>query len=312
MKTIFECLAERFPILYVAPIDENNTDEALLSETENSVRQALRKGQAPSGGSLSHFQGSSADRLWTEETPAGQVTLLYLENRADFETFLQILSHRCRKTPILPSVGAQTYFGLRNWEKIRAHRWSYLISGGADWPDELKRFAADTEKSCDTLIVLSEGPYSAVSWKQTGFSSEKWNVAADFCAKQGDQIAEFDKESWNLISLRIRTWHELAHVYCRRERPDLIRPLWDELTADAFGLVKAIGFYDAHLAAAFLGVSAEGYSGGRLAHYLPSGADPDDTARTVWKQIQEIETISRRFRPEQAYELLDTLLLGRF
>ena len=57
--------------------------------------------------------------------------------------------------------------------------------------------------------------------------------------------------------------------------PDDILPVWDEVTADVVGLLCATGHYDSALASRFLGVSDQGFSGGRLAEYL----DEDQTAR---------------------------------
>ena len=50
--------------------------------------------------------------------------------------------------------------------------------------------------------------------------------------------------------------------------PDDIAPVYDEMTADVTGLLCATGKYDVTLAARFLGITADGYAGGRLEEYL--------------------------------------------
>lgn len=284
MNRIMETLAERYPSLYVDPFSEG---------AEEAAETAVMTGMPPARKDLSHFLGSGRDWLRTEETPAGPVEILYLYERADFETFLRIISHRCRPAEILPSVGAQTFIGLRNWKKIFDHKREYLARGGDRWDEEIVRFDADKEKSRDTLILVSNGPYSAVPYDKTPWSEEEWTR----------------------ISLQIRYYHECSHVICRRTFPGLVRPLWDELTADLTGLRKAVGRYDPGLAALFLGVTAQGYSGGRLRQYLKEGEDPDRTARDLFQTIGQLEEISAGWEAGRSYDLLiwltDHALLDR-
>ena len=51
--------------------------------------------------------------------------------------------------------------------------------------------------------------------------------------------------------------------------------MWDEVTADVVGLLRATGGYDAALACAFLGASERDFVGGRLEEYL----NDEQTAR---------------------------------
>ena len=272
MKEVIKLMAERYPQLTVPPSE--NAEEAYLA--------AATAGEGL-GSDLPHFIGSREDWLRTEQTPAGPVEMLFLRERADFVTFLRCIGYRCRPAEIPPSVGAQTFFNLRNWQKIRAHEQAYLAQGGTDWAAELLRFDADKEKSRDTLILLSQGPYSAIPWQKTPYSETQWLR----------------------VSLDIRRFHECAHVVCRRCFPEQKLPLWDELTADLTGLRKATGSYDAALAAAFLGVTAEGYTpGGRLTHYLNDGEDADAAARELWQVIGQLAGRSAERAGDESWELL--------
>ena len=93
----------------------------------------------------------------------------------------------------------------------------------------------------------------------------------------------FDRDEWVRLSREIRLHHECAHVVCRRTMPDDALAVWDEVTADAVGLLCALGRYDAELAARFLGVSEQGFAGGRLEEYLDEAQRQhvDETARKV-------------------------------
>ena len=101
----------------------------------------------------------------------------------------------------------------------------------------------------------------------------------------------FDDDEWVRVSREIRLHHECAHVVCRRLMPEDILPVWDEVTADVVGLICATGRYDAKLASRFLGVSEEGFTGGRLAEYLSDGqkARIDEVATEVFAACEGIE-----------------------
>ncbi len=272
--TLMEELAERYPQLYVAP----------SKDSEEAYKRAVQTGEAPEEKDLSHFIGSSGDWLKTEMTPAGEVEILHLKERADFETFVRIILYRAGLKEILPSVGAQTIIGVRNWKKIREHMEPFPGLSEDDYWEELASFASDKSKSTDILILISSGPYSALPAEQAGMKEEEWLR----------------------ISQDIRYYHECAHFICRRKDPEKILPLWDELTADLVGMLKAMGRYDPSLAASFLGVSEKGYSEGRLIHYLSEEEkeNPDEAASEVYTVIQKLAGKASGSNPEDAYQLL--------
>ncbi|MBR1830322.1 MAG: hypothetical protein IJ781_12645, partial [Atopobiaceae bacterium] len=216
-------LAKRFPQLYVAPAEGAQT----------AHRLAAGRGIAPAGADLGHFVTSPEDELREVDTPAGPVEVVFLQNRSDFETFLQIVGHKAEPVPIARTVGAITYRGIADWGKVAAAHAAYVAAGGDDWPNEFARLARRPGAFRAEIVVISEGPYSNVPANQT----------------------PYDEERWLCISREIRLHHECAHVVCRRTMPDDVLPVWDEVTADVVGLLCAIGRYDAALAARFLGVA---------------------------------------------------------
>ena len=101
-NALMEALAERYPELWIRPAED----------TADAYRAAVCRGSVTER-DLSHFIGNDEDELRTEQTPAGPVEVLYLRERADFETFLRCVGYRCKPAAIPLSVGAQTFFGLR-------------------------------------------------------------------------------------------------------------------------------------------------------------------------------------------------------
>ena len=233
---VIATLASRFPQLYVAPSEDAQEAHTL----------ATRKGVKPEGANLDHFVTSSGDELREVQTPAGPIQVVLLENRHDFETFLQIIGHKAQPVPIAATVGAITYSGLADWGMVTAAYEAYRATGGTDWASEFARLAQQPDAFRTQLIVLSQGPYS--------------NIPASLTPYADDQ--------WLRVSHEIRLHHECAHVVCRRTMPQDILPVWDEITADVCGLCFATGGYDASLAALFLGVTQQGFAEGRLKEYL--------------------------------------------
>ena len=235
-KEALEVLAKRFPQLYVAPAEG----------AQDAHRAASGRGIAPEGANLDHFTSTPEDELRVVDTPAGPIEVLFLKDRADFECILKIIGHKSQPVDIARTVGAITYRGLADWSKVRAAYAAYTASGGEDWGAEFARLARDPQAFRAELIIISEGSYSNISADQTAYGED-----------EGVRV-----------SREIRLHHECAHVVCRRLMPDDILPVWDEVTADITGLLCATGEYDPALAALFLGVTADGYAGGRLEEYL--------------------------------------------
>lgn len=246
-------LAQRFPQLSI-PLSPGAKGSPLYRDL---VLRGQASDLAPEG-----YAFSAADRLMSYPTPVGEAEVLYLQERADFERCVCALAYRCEPKPIPPSMGATTVSGLIDWGRIRAHRAAYEAAGGKAWPEEFKRFTADRANYLATLILVSNGYYSAVPPEAVGLSREEWLQQ----------------------SLAIRTYHELTHYVCRRRYPKDIDPIRDEVIADAIGLVAAYGAYDPQKAALFLGIEADEYrAGGRLENYQREGLslmEAVETART--------------------------------
>lgn len=273
-KEALEALARRFPQLYVAPAEG----------AQDAHRLASSRGVAPEGASLDHFAVTEDDELREVDTPAGPVEVLFLKNRADFETFLQIIGHKSQPAPIARTVGAITYRGLADWGKVADAHAAYLASGSDDWGAEFARLAKQPGAFRAELIVISEGPYSSVSANET----------------------PYDEREWLRVSREVRLHHECAHVVCRRTMPDDVLPVWDEVTADVVGLLCATGSYDAPLASRFLGVTGSGYAGGRLAEYLSDAQQEriDEVACEVHAAIEELEALSRNRTADDPFDFL--------
>ena len=267
---VLDELARRFPQLYVEPADDAG----------EAYRIAALRGAGPEGATLDHFRGAGDDFLRAYDTPAGQVDVLFLALRLDFERALRCLAFRCRPEEIPATTGAMTISGLADWSKIAAER-ERARAAGEDWPDAFRAFTADPANYRTTLVVASEGPYSAVD----------------------ASLTPYDADEWIAVSRQIRIFHELAHVVCIRLMAGDRLAIYDELTADFCGLVHATGTYDTHLAARFLGVDGRGYAGGRLENYLKDGCrDIDEVAREAYGAIRKMAEVAEGVTPKTAFE----------
>ncbi len=273
-RDALEALAQRYPQLFVAPAEG----------AQDAHRMASARGIAPDGANLDHFITTPDDELREVNTPTGPIEVLFLKNRSDFETFLQIIGHKSNPVPIARTVGAITFRGMADWGKVSKAYADYLASGGTDWPAEFMRLAKQPGAFRGELIIISEGPYSNISAAQTPFS----------------------EADWLRVSREVRLHHECAHVVCRRVMPEDILPVWDEVTADVVGLLCATGSYDATLAALFLGVTHEGFTGGRLSEYLTEEqlARIDAIAPEVFGALKKIEARTMCEPPDDPFTFL--------
>ena len=273
-REVLVALAQRFPQLYVAPAEG----------AQEAHRDASGYGVAPEGATLDHFARSDEDELREVDTPAGPIDVVFLKQREDFETFLQIVGHKSQPVPIDRTVGAITYRGLPDWGAVEDARQAYIAAGGDDWVGEFNKLARQPGMFRAEIIVISEGPYSNVPAYDT----------------------PYDDAEWIDVSREIRLNHECAHVVCRRTMPADIVPVWDEVTADVTGLLCATGNYDATLAARFLGITPTGYAGGRLAEYLDDAQKQsiDQIASEIYATLERIEERADEDAVEAPYDFL--------
>ena len=254
-------LAEIYQQLYLQPGEEGAAE----------YQDIVRRGADAKGNSLAHFMTSPGDSCVWEPTPAGEVRVITLRERADFELFLQIMGNRCVPCEIHPTQGASILDGVVNWPAIQAHREEFFRLAeekgetDPDWGAEFKRFTSDKRNYLDALIILSAGPYS-------GIPAEKMSL---------------EPEEWLARSYEIRKAHECTHFLCRRLYREKIDPVWDELVADAVGLYAAFGRYDPETAELFLGIVNGEYRDGRLQIYTEP-EERDAVARRIHAVLPEI------------------------
>ena len=270
-------LADIYRQLYLRP--EEGAEEA--------YRDIVLRGNEPKEKNLSHFITSPGDSCVWEETPAGPVRVVTLRERADFETFLQIMANRCVPTEIHPTQGASILDGVINRRKIEAHQEAFIRQAAErgellpDWAAEFKRFTSDKRNYTEALIILSAGPYSGIAAGEMGMEEAEWLER----------------------SYMIRKAHECTHFLCRRRYPEKIDPIWDELVADAVGLYAAFGRYDPETAERFLGIRDGVYRDGRLQIYA-GPEERDALAGRIHGTLPEIrkecETLGENEAP---YEL---------
>ena len=269
--SVLGCLAEEYPQLYLKP----DTD------TREAYRRVVLHGEEPVTKSLSHYRGDPADWEEIADTPVGQVRVVTLGSRRDFELVLRGLmaAKDGPLTPIPESQGA-AMLTVFNWPRIHTHL--------AAFPEkerevELKRFTAVRENYIDTLVVLSRGPYSHVDAVTVGETDAEWLDHSD----------------------TIRRYHELSHVICRRLYPGDIAPIRDELVADAVGLIAAYGQFDLLLEQRFLGVQGGCYVGGRLGNYTDN---PDTLASQASFALERIKVKTDTLSWEEPFDLIPVLM----
>ena len=264
-KQVLEELAEIYRQLYLVPGEEG---------AKELYKEIVQGGGEPPEKSLAHFKRSEKDSCVTIVTPAGSVRVITLYEREDFELFLQIVAHRCEKKEISKTQGASMLDGVINWRRIEARHKAFYREEtergvtDPDWNAEFERFTSDKKNYLDALILLSVGPYSAVSAERAGFT----------------------KEEWVGYSNNIRKYHEITHFVCRRLYREKKEPVWDELAADAAGLYAAFGKYDIRLAELFLGIEEGRYVGGRLENYLGK----DEALKPKEEQSESLDALALR------------------
>jgi hypothetical protein len=169
---------------------------------------------------------------------AGPVPVLVARHRPDFVALVRALTARNEPEVVPEAMGACLVKGLADWERVASFRsaWERRLGRAAsaeEWAGEMAaNLAPKKELWQDRLILLSDGPYSAVPAAEVGL----------------------DEAEWRERSLAIRLAHESFHYLTLRRAGSIRSHLLDELIADFAGLSAAFGRYEPRLALRFLGL----------------------------------------------------------
>lgn len=273
-RDVIKTYIHRYPQLTISPAPGK-------SKSEEYKNIALR-GKLPKEYE-NPFTGTQEDRVFCIPTPVGDVEVLYLADRGDFETCVRALAYKCEREEIPASMGAIHIGGVNNWAKIQARKRAYLEAGNSDWSAEFRRFTADPANYKDTVLLVSKGAYSALPAAKAGFGEEEWLG----------------------YSLIIRIYHELTHLICRKRYPEKKEAVWDEIVADCMGIYKALGFYDTRLAEKLLGVEGERYrKGARLENYVADRSELRHCRDRARQMIQRLSVLAGDCDKEAYWELL--------
>jgi len=213
-------------------------------------------------------------------TPAGRIPVLITGPRDDFITLIRALTMRNEPGPVPDAMGATIVSGYNNWDRIQTLRrkWekeNQEIIAVTGLAEEFRRIVAKKELYQDRFIILSAGPYSAVSAGQIGLSEEEWKRA----------------------SLTIRLEHECAHYFTRRIFSSMRNNLIDELIADYMGIVKAAGRFRADWFLLFVGLESfpDYREGGRLQNYRGKPPLSDGAFRILGAMVKNAAANLERF-----------------
>ena len=276
---------------YVAEAEEAGVPEALgrrLVQLRFPIEQGVSasdryrgvtlRGELPPAGGGPEFVDPEGLKFRLNATQAGTIPVLEIRDRADFETLVRALSHRNEPKPVPESMGACIISGLNNWDRIRAYkeRWQQESgdTSGPGWDAEFKRLIPRKAEYQDRFILLSSGPYSAVSAADMGLAEDDW-------------LAK---------SMIIRREHECTHYFTLRVLGMMRNNLIDELIADYVGLVHAFGRYEARAALLFLGLNRhpETVAGGRVENYRGDPPLSDDAFAIVKSlMVEAVRTLER-------------------
>lgn len=201
------------------------------------------------------FSLSPKDSFETVNTKMGDVNVITMFKREDFVHMVRCLGGKCEPIDIPDSTGAMAIFGLNNWNKVR--------EGLEDYKD--------------SIIILSSGNYSNVSNK-------------DVKSATNNEI-DISDEEWTNKSITIRKYHEITHFVMRKEYPNNIQAIRDEIIADMVGIVAGFNYYDTRLAKLFLGLEGNEYrKGGRLENYTKNYLEEKDN---VIKMINKLADLTK-------------------
>lgn len=270
-------LSKRYPVLYV-PISE---------DINLNYKETTLKGNLLESSYLKDFITSENDYIMTINTEVGNVDVVFLYERHDFELFLMKTIYKCIQTDIPNTIGAMMISGINNWQKINNHLENYT---GIDKNQEFKKFTSNKDNYKDFLLLISNGFYSNISPIEVNFEPNVW----------------LEK------SCQIRIYHECTHFICRKLWADKKNIIFDEIVADCIGLKSAFGFYDKSMAKKFLGFNDNNvYIGGRLEFYCEK-SNIDIIKSKIFKFMDFLENLEVYNREKSNFDFLKIIMESNY
>lgn len=237
-SSVMQEMAYRYNQLYLTP-EKGVSGTGVYSDIVRYGKLPPEIDEKIKNEGLSGFKCSEKDRLFSENTPAGMVDILFLQERSDFERFVQVMVYSCEPAAVASKIESAEILGVTNWRKIENHMNDYLSNGGSNlsWRDELRKFTNNKKNYQDTILVIGSGGYCGLTAEEAGF----------------------EKDTWEEISVKIKIYSSCARYIVRKLFSDYKDIIWEEMLADCAGLLYATGRYDVSLAKKFFGVSGKGY-----------------------------------------------------
>jgi hypothetical protein len=232
---VFATLSRHLPQLRF-PIAEGISRSADYREAVGAGRDA---GTLPGATGLELTRPEGL-RLEVHATPAGALPVIIAADREDFVALVRALGKRNEPAPVPTALGALMIGGYLNWRRVEQARLRFEAQPEADKSPStwLEAFAElmhdDRGQFQDLLVLLSEGPYSAVPAAALGLGEAEWRER----------------------SLIARREHEFAHYATRRFFGSMRSHLHDELIADHAGLVAAFGSFRAEVFLRLIGLDS--------------------------------------------------------
>ena len=198
------------------------------------------------------FSFSEKDWLKTYTTPQGDVDILYFSQRDDFVHAVNSLGNYCEPKDYPLTMKSVCITGIYNWPKINEYLDKSMIR-----PLAIEEINENIKDYLTSLIIVGDGPYSNIP----------------------SEVLSFDEDYWLSKSLTIRIYHELCHFIRNSLNIESKDQIFEEVLADACGLISAFENYDTNFAKIFLGIKKGRYKdGGRLENYVHNKTEIQDIA----------------------------------
>ena len=169
---------------------------------------------------MDEFELAEPDELELDiySTHEGHIPILFTPINSDFEKLVRALAGRNEPIEIPDTMGAYMVSSYNNWERIRR--------------DNVKCTKANKEIYQDRFIILSNNFYRGITPEQVGMNEKEWRK----------------------VSFIMHRARECMHYVTLRLFGSMQNEVQDEIVADFFAMLEAVGEYKPVWALLFLGL----------------------------------------------------------
>jgi len=131
-------------------------------------------------------------------TDAGNLPIIYIPERKDFETIYRALKKGNTNAPVHEKLTSAIIYDMRNSDRINAHRERFmkkknLMNLKTSWQDEYSKLLLKKELYLDTFVIICGGFAANIKPEDAGYPEDEWKAVSIVINREKEALKYYMK-----------------------------------------------------------------------------------------------------------------------